>query len=68
MKNFHAYTEVNYAPANYPGYVSLNKKDDGTIVLSVRSRNAQVPSEIEMSPEALEQLAIDIMANINGDA
>lgn len=51
-----------------PGYVSLNKRDDGIIVLLVRSRDAQLPSVIEMSPEALEQMAIDIMANINSDA
>lgn len=68
MKNIHAYTETDYAPEYYPAYLSLNKRDDGTLTLSVRSRGAQTPSEIEMPPEALEQLAADIMEKLNADA
>lgn len=64
--NIHAYTETDYAPDYYPAFLSLNKRD-GKLILSVRTRGAQNPSEIEMPAEALEQLAADIMEKLHAD-
>jgi hypothetical protein len=49
--NIYAYTEFDYAPEYYPGFVSINRDDNGKIYISVRSRGADIPSKVEI-PEA----------------
>jgi hypothetical protein len=60
--NIHAYTEMDYAPASYPGFVSLNKREDGSVWLSVRTRGAETPSEIQLDAGQLVSLSLSIDA------
>lgn len=57
MQNLFAFTETNYAPADYPAFLSLNEHEDGRHTLTVRSRGSQTPQEIELPPMAWRALA-----------
>lgn len=54
--NIHAYTETDYAPANYPAYLSLNERADGSTWLTVRSRGGQTASEVALTRAELDSL------------
>lgn len=62
----HAYTENLQPPGVLVGYLSLNTDGEGRYFLTVRGRgDGTQQATIEMSPEQLEHLAIDIIAGIN---
>lgn len=61
MENIFAYTEIDYQPAHYPGYISLNERD-GQAEVSVRSRGTAHASVLRMSDEELERLSNNIRA------
>lgn len=64
MENIFAFTETNYQPSFYPGFISINKQNDGTLSVSVRERGNDTGKAalIDVSPETLEHLAAAIMA------
>jgi hypothetical protein len=65
MKNIFAYTATDYKI--YPAYISLNKKDDDTLWIIVRSKDEHDKvAEIQLSPEQLEQFACEVMDFIGG--
>lgn len=65
MMNIYAHTEAQYK--SYPAYISVNKRSNGAIEFSVRSREAQSAGVIELTPEQCEALAVALIAHINGE-
>lgn len=59
MENIFAYTEIDYQPAYYPGYVSLNERN-GQAELSVRTRGTADASVLPLTDEELGKLAASI--------
>lgn len=55
-KNIAAFTEAGHFP---PAYISVNS-ENGKCTVTVRSRGDKGIAEIEMTPEQLKTLAIDI--------
>lgn len=51
-----AYTETDYQPEYYPGFVSLNQREDGSFALSVRSRGDQGSAEVVLQGEELDRM------------
>lgn len=64
MINIHAYTENHN---NYPAYVSVNRIEETKHTLTVRSRGhggSQVGT-IELSLDQMEQMAVDMLAEVS---
>ena len=55
--NISAFTEPQ---GSCPGYVSINRHDDGTYSISVRSAGEQSPSTINLTPQQLDRIGQDI--------
>lgn len=51
MKNIYAYTEATLDAPIYPAYISIVRKDEGNVVIYVRSRGEGNASAIELSRE-----------------
>lgn len=63
--NISAFTE----PAgSSPAYVSVNKHDDGTYSISVRSTGAQSPSTINLTRQQLDNIGQDIYFEFHNGA
>lgn len=62
--NIYAHTETH---SQYPAYLSINKEDSGQLTVTVRSRGdgGRNVATIEMAPEALEAMAVELMAYLN---
>lgn len=60
QENIHAFTEPS---GSFPAFLSLNKDDDGRLLLTVRSRgnSGRDMAQIEMSPDQLDDLAAAIL-------
>lgn len=54
MKNIFAYT---HPTAQYPAYVSINRKDDGKYYIAVRSQGEQMASEMEIPLDELIKMS-----------
>lgn len=66
--NIHAFTELH---TDYPAYISINRDESGQHSITVRRRGngGRDMAKIELSPEQLESLAIDVLAHLHqGDA
>lgn len=65
--NIYAHTETH---SQYPAYLSINKEDSGQLTVTVRSRGdgGRNVATIEMAPEALEAMAVELMAYLNREA
>lgn len=61
-KNYHAYTGM-ISPL--PEYISVNSEEDGKISVTVRTQGSEIASCVYLTAEQAEQLATDIIANIN---
>lgn len=63
-KNIFAFTETS-APS-YPGYISVNREEDGRHTVAVRNRGqgGNTVAVIEMPPAELEALARGILAHL----
>jgi hypothetical protein len=55
-ENIFAFTETDYQPEYYPGYVNLNQDHEGSITLTVRSRGNYEASSIKMSAGEINRL------------
>ncbi len=55
MKNIFAHTDTT--SREYPGYISVNEQDNGTISVSVRTRGAFSGSSIGLTRDQAEMLA-----------
>ena len=69
-KNIYAYTEPT--PKNgYPGFISINalaNHNPPLIRVSVRdTQSSGYASEINLTPEQCEHLAVDLLTHLNGD-
>ena len=56
-----AYTETNYK--NMPGFISINIKENDVVNVGVRATGGTVQSDLNITPEVLEQMAYDILAS-----
>lgn len=65
--NIHAYTEPG---CDYPAFLSINTTRPGVIELTVRSRGHAGTriGTIELTPEQCEQMSMDIMSRLYGEA
>lgn len=61
--NIHAYTEQSN---DYPAYISINRDEKGTHTVTVRSRGdgGRNVATIELTPQQLEALATDVIADV----
>lgn len=61
--NIHAYTEQSN---DYPAYISINRDETGRHTVTVRSRGdgGRNVATIELTPEQLEALATDVVADV----
>lgn len=66
MKNLAAFTQAAFQ--NYPGYVSINQRDDGVVVVSVRApeNGGEKQAEVEISREELSGLLTDALCSLVG--
>lgn len=64
MKNIFAFTETDYQPNIYPGYISINRNDDHTLSISIREggNDTSRSANLEVSAEVLTHLATNILA------
>lgn len=61
MQNVYAYTEPT-PEFGYPGYVSVNERDNGQCGITVRASGSQIGQEIEVEPEFAVEMARAILA------
>lgn len=61
--NIHAYTEQSN---DYPAYISINRDETGKHTITVRSRGngGRDVATIELTPQQLEALATDVIADV----
>lgn len=64
--NIYAYTEQSN---EYPAYISINRDESGRHTVTVRSRGngGRDTATIEMSPQQLESLATELLADLCRD-
>lgn len=62
--NLYAYTETKYK--DYPGFISINKEEEGDIAIIVRSpeRGGMEVAAIRMSPEKFQELLYESAVRI----
>jgi hypothetical protein len=65
--NVHAYTEATPLTGHYPAYLSLNRRDDQSYRLTIRSRGGDDTASIDLTAQQLEYLIWDISADIYRD-
>ena len=63
MNNLFAWTHPG---GSLPGYISINKIN-GKYVITVRQPGQQYGSELYGTPETLEAIACELMANLDGE-
>lgn len=56
--NLFAYTSPNN---NYPGYVSINRKENGDVSITVRSEGQQTASEMVLTDEQFSWFIVDMV-------
>lgn len=58
--NLYAHTEAHHP---YPAYVSVNREEDGRVLMTVRERghNGEKMATIELSDETLDGMALALM-------
>lgn len=67
-QNIHAFTQIKYV-GGYPGYISVNKEDDGKYSVAVRSEGCggNQLSQLDMDRDQLEALANSIKNHLGAE-
>jgi hypothetical protein len=55
MKNIYAHTDPTPS-SRYPAFISINVNAEGAMIVSVRTEDAQTPSEIALTHEQVKEL------------
>ena len=64
-RNLFAFTEVDYRPADYPAFISINEEEDGQVTVTVRSRNALTAITITLPKAVAKTIAHEVLSKLS---
>lgn len=67
--NIVAFTELDYAPEYYPGFISVNRETDGKVSFTVRSRGqgGNACGTLPVDREQARRIAQEILAALKDE-